>query len=253
MEHGIAQLAIIPIRGEAAHRYEQVSQLLFGETYRIIEWLDEWVKIATDQDDYEGYVSRGQVTTLSADDHTALLQAAPVLTHAPITVARRCSDGSDMLLPAGCTLPFFENGTSRIDNEVFEIPELVERSEDLIATAKTFLNTFYLWGGRTHFGIDCSGFAQNVFKQHGIKIRRDAYQQAEQGTTVDFLPEAKAGDLAFFDNEQGRITHVGIMMDNEHIIHASGRVKIDRVDGQGIYSEELKKHTHKLRIIKRYF
>jgi cell wall-associated NlpC family hydrolase len=117
--------------------------------------------------------------------------------------------------------------------------------------AKSFLNTPYLWGGRTHYGIDCSGFTQAVFKLRGFDLKRDAWMQAEQGTVVDFLAEAKLGDLAFFNNSEGKITHVGIMLNNEQIIHASGRVKIDRIDGQGIYSEELKRYTHKLRIVKR--
>ena len=118
-------------------------------------------------------------------------------------------------------------------------------------TAKSFLNVPYLWGGRTHFGIDCSGFAQAVYRLQGITLKRDAYLQAEQGQTVDFLQEAKLGDLAFFDNEEGRITHVGMMLNNEQIIHASGKVKIYKIDMQGIYSAEQKKHTHKLRIVKR--
>src|SRR5690606_26313776 len=106
--------------------------------------------------------------------------------------------------------------------------------------------------GRTNFGIDCSGFSQIAFKMQGVKINRDASQQAEQGTAVDLLTEAKAGDSSSEHNEEGRITQVGIMLNNNQIIHASGRVKIDMIDDQGIFSSDLKKYSHKLRFIRRY-
>ncbi|RYD84245.1 MAG: NlpC/P60 family protein, partial [Sphingobacteriales bacterium] len=122
----------------------------------------------------------------------------------------------------------------------------------LIETATQFLNAPYLWGGRTHFGIDCSGLTQAVFKLHAIKILRDASQQAQQGEPVENIADAQAGDLAFFENKDGRITHVGIMLDNETIIHASGKVKINRIDEWGIYSDELQRYTHKLSWIKRF-
>ncbi len=154
-------------------------------------------------------------------------------------------------MPVGSSLVFLKGTTCQIGDEKFEIIGEIGETAKLDITAKSFLNTPYLWGGRTHYGIDCSGFTQAVFKLQGIHLRRDAWMQAEQGETVDFLAEAKMGDLAFFDNAEGKITHVGIMLNNEQIIHASGRVKIDSMDSQGIYSEELKRTTHKLRIIKR--
>jgi cell wall-associated NlpC family hydrolase len=252
MQYGISTLAIIPLRAEAGERSEMVSQLLFGETYQIMEWQEKWVKILTAFDNYEGWISRVQVSLINDEDYLTLQETPPTLTTQPLTIANKQTDNSLLYLPAGSSLPFYENGSSWIGNEVFGVNDVGEAEKFIIATAKTYLNTPYLWGGRTHFGIDCSGFAQTVFKQHSIRIRRDASQQAEQGTVVDFLHSAQAGDLAFFDNTEGRIVHVGIMLDNEHIIHASGRVKIERIDDQGIYSDELKKHTHNLRIIKRY-
>jgi len=252
MQYGISTLSIIPLRAEASERSEMVSQLLFGETYEIAEWQDKWVKIITAYDEYEGWISRVQVNLLNYEDYLILQTSVPMLTVQAVTLANKQTDNSLLLLPAGSTLPFYENGSSWIENEVFGVNDVGETGTDIIATAKSYLNTPYLWGGRTHFGIDCSGFTQTVFKQHGIHIKRDASQQAEQGSVVDFLPAAEAGDLAFFDNDEGRIVHVGIMLSNEQIIHASGRVKVDHIDGQGIYSNELKKHTHKLRIIKRY-
>ena len=139
--------------------------------------------------------------------------------------------------------------------EVFFIPfqpGLNPSADALIVTALFFQNAPYLWGGRTLFGIDCSGFSQIVFKLNGIKLNRDAWQQAEQGAVVDFLPEAKSGDLAFFDNAEGRIIHVGIMLGTNKIIHASGKVRVDTIDNQGIYNAEMGRYTHKLRIIKRF-
>ncbi|WDF53395.1 C40 family peptidase [Mucilaginibacter sp. KACC 22063] len=251
MEYGISHLAIIPMRKEAREQSEMVSQLLFGETYEVLERTEKWVRIISTHDGYEGWISWNQVTELNDQGFTALAMNKPVLTAAPVTTAKKIADGSLLYLPSGSTLPGWAQGMCSINNDVYEIWR-EKAGSDLISFAKTFLNTPYLWGGRTHFGIDCSGLVQAVFRQQGLTLKRDAYLQAEEGETVDFLPEAQAGDVAFFDNDEGRIVHVGIMLNNEQILHASGKVKIERVDNHGIYSEEYKRYTHKLRIIKRY-
>jgi cell wall-associated NlpC family hydrolase len=113
------------------------------------------------------------------------------------------------------------------------------------------LNAPYLWGGKTPFGIDCSGFTQMVYKLNGYHLSRDASQQATQGEALSFIEESEPGDLAFFDNEEGNIIHVGIIMENNYIIHASGKVRVDRLDHLGIFNPETQKHTHKLRVIKK--
>jgi cell wall-associated NlpC family hydrolase len=122
---------------------------------------------------------------------------------------------------------------------------------NIVATAFLYLNAPYLWGGKTPFGVDCSGFTQMVYKLNGINLNRDASQQATQGEALSFIEESEPGDLAFFDNAEGEIIHVGIIMENNYIIHAHGKVRIDRLDHSGIYNAERQIHTHKLRVIKK--
>lgn len=251
MEYGICNLSVIPLRAEASDKSEQVSQILFGETFEILEWTERWVKIITTNDNYEGWIGRLQFTMLGHIAYITLKQTPPPITYRAVTQAWKKPDNSVLYLPVGSSLAFLKGTTCQINSEQFEIIGEIGETENLEITAKSFLNTAYLWGGRTHYGIDCSGFTQAVFKLQGVHLKRDAWMQAEQGNVVDFLAEAKLGDLAFFDNAEGKITHVGIMLNNEQIIHASGRVKIDRIDSQGIYSEESKRYTHKLRIIRR--
>ena len=123
--------------------------------------------------------------------------------------------------------------------------------EVLVALGRPFLGTAYLWGGKSIFGVDCSGFVQQLYKLFGIFLPRDAYQQAEVGELVGFLQEAKLGDLAFFDNDEGRITHVGMLLSDRLIMHASGNVRIDPIDHAGIIHRITGKRTHHLRLIKR--
>jgi len=251
MEYGICNLAIVPLRAETAHRSEQVSQLLFGETFEIVEHNGEWLRILTSFDGYEGWISKLQYQPLTADTMLQLQPIPAITTRAVLTAARKEDDNSIVYLPFGSSLPFYNGADCHIANSNYN----VETTGDLntfLEIAYSFFNTPYLWGGRTHFGVDCSGYVQAVLRTQGIHLKRDASLQASQGTAVDFLTEARLGDLAFFDNAEGRITHVGIMLDNQSIIHASGRVKIDRIDDEGIYVAEQKKYTHKLRIIKRF-
>ena len=135
----------------------------------------------------------------------------------------------------------------------FEGKELNETNpkSKLVSTALHYLNSPYLWGGKSPFGIDCSGFVQCVYQLHGIQLPRDAYLQAAHGETLGFIDESEPGDLAFFDNNEGKITHVGIIMPDYHIIHAFGQVRIDRLDQTGIFNSLQNTHTHKLRVIKK--
>ncbi|PWK78084.1 SH3 domain-containing protein [Mucilaginibacter oryzae] len=252
MEYGICNLAVIPLRAEPNERSEQVSQLLFGEAFEITEWQTNWVKIVAEADGYVGWIGRLQFAMLGHIAYKHIKHTVPQLTYRAVTQAWKISDNSVMYLPAGSSLPFLEGTLCRIGNERYEIIGEIGEREDIPATAKSFINSPYLWGGRTHFGIDCSGFTQAVYKMRGIRLKRDAGMQVKEGTKVDSLQDAKTGDLAFFDNAEGKVTHVGILLNNEQIIHASGKVKIDTIDNDGIYSADHKRHTHHLCGIRRF-
>ena len=252
MEYGICNLAIIPLRAEASDKSELVSQILFGEAFEIIEWTENWVNIITVIDNYSGWIGRLQFIMLAHLAFNELRQIPPPITYRPVTQAWKINNNSILYLPIGSSLVFLEGTTCHIGNDRFEIIGVVGETKNMAATAMSFLNAPYLWGGRTHFGIDCSGFTQTVFKLQGVNLMRNACQQVEQGFIVN-LQEAKLGDLAFFSNKDGKIIHVGIMLNNENIIHASGKVKIDSVDETGIYSKEFKRYTHKLSTVKRMY
>ncbi|MET1054630.1 MAG: C40 family peptidase [Pedobacter sp.] len=253
----ICRVAIAPLRPAASDKAEIATQLLFGDAVEVLEEVQPWWRIRNAYDDYEGWMDFKQLIVVSHEEYLSA-QDYKTLVPADVVNTVTAQDETAFYLPSSAVLPAYANGSCQIGNQQFKVsfdPYQVSpvTEEKITELAKFFRNAPYLWGGRTLFGIDCSGFSQAVFKLAGIRIKRDAAQQAEQGDTVNFLPEVKTGDLAFFDNAEGRIIHVGILLDQHRIIHASGRVRIDPIDDQGIYNPELGRYTHKLRIIKRFF
>lgn len=249
---GICNLAIVPVRSEPSDRSEIVTQLLFGEHIEILERQNQWARIKIQFDDYEGWVDSKQYQVISEANYNQLSKEAIIL-NADLIDYITSSDNLLLPIPLGASLSFLNNNEINISNFDFEGTKTsgIKPKSALLNTAFMYLNAPYLWGGKTPFGIDCSGFTQMVYKLNGYKIHRDASQQALEGEPLSFIEESEAGDLAFFDNDEGNIIHVGIIMDNNYIIHASGKVRIDRLDHLGIYNPELNKHTHKLRVIKK--
>lgn len=256
MKYGICTLSIVPVRKEPSHKSELVTQLLFGETYEVVSAEGNWRRVSCSYDGYEGWIDENQHHPLADKDYAAYRES---IKGVALELSSSASSNLHSLpVTAGCTLPNFDGMNFKIGREKFiyngqaVIPETPNKSI-IERVALRYLNAPYLWGGRSPFGIDCSGYTQIVFKFCGVAIKRDAYQQAELGSAVDFVEESQTGDLAFFANAENRITHVGIVLKDQRIIHAAGKVRIDKLDHFGIYNAETKKYTHQLKLIKRFF
>ena len=256
MNFGVCCLSVVPVRADVSGKAEMVSQLLFGETFIILSSTKGWAKIVIDHDSYEGWIDEKQFIPLSNEEHKKLQSTTKYYSTDLVQTVNQDNDRSIAILPG--SILYNASGTEfLLGGKTFSyhgqsIKANIKPSVDkLILNALLFLNSPYLWGGRSPFGIDCSGFVQIVARLSGLSLPRDTHQQAEEGEMINMIAEAKPGDLAFFDNEDGRIIHVGIMLENAQIIHASGLVRIDTIDHHGIFRQDIKKYTHKLRVIKR--
>lgn len=254
-EFGFCNLTCVPVRADSSEKSEMVNQLLFGETFEIVDAIKSWKVIRGTLDKYEGFVDEKQFLRISGEEYEKLrkgLMRKTAFGHSQVTD----STGNKIIIMPASSLDGFDDGKLTLGNTTFSIaddiqsiPGTPERA-GIVEAAKAFLHAPYLWGGRTLAGIDCSGLVQNAFKMNGIAVNRDASYQARQGDTLNMISEAQPGDLAFFDNEEGEIIHVGIIAGDGKIIHASGYVRIDDIDHHGIFNTQLKKYTHNLRLIK---
>lgn len=253
----VCVVSVCVLRRGPSDTQEIVSQLLFGETVEVlIKKHNSWMHVRCCHDGYEGWVDSKQLVRISEEENETYEKSSNYSLDVVQSISNEYHTFPILL---GSKLPKFDglhlkihdykylfNGTV-IDTQRMEkvTAELVER------IARKYIHAPYLWGGRSIFGIDCSGFTQQVFKFLNYKLPRDAYQQVNEGVIIDFLETCKVGDLAFFENEEKKIIHVGIILPNNKIIHASGSVRIDNLDHEGIYNKELKKYTHKFRVAKR--
>lgn len=235
MDIGICTVSVAAVRLEQSHQSEMTTQMLFGETVDILERERKFTKVKMHFDGYEGWVDSNQIKSIS--EKQLAERKIQILTK---NFEVQQQDGKNILLSTGSEIDA-ESSANFLNVNQIEIH------------AKEFLNVPYLWSGRSFFGLDCSGFIQLLYKNHGINLPREAHQQAEKGEVLSFVEECKAGDLAFFENDEGAITHVGMMLSTHQIIHAFGKVRIDSLDSSGIFNSELKMHTHKLRFIRSVF
>ncbi|MCX6327102.1 MAG: C40 family peptidase [Bacteroidia bacterium] len=251
MEKYICENVFVPLRSGPSHRTEMLSQILFGEKYSAVEKSGSWMKIETLFDKYTGWIDMDHLQHTVDEE----ISSGYVLNR---TLLCYKNDKTKMVLEAGCEVfkPDFEDKIFAIGKNIYNTcPEFsnkyISTNDSLPDTAMKFINSPYIWGGRIPSGIDCSGFTQLVYKIHGMAIPRDSWQQADAGKNIDFIDEAEPGDLVFFDNERGRISHVGMMISRGLVMHASGRVRIDSIDHQGIFKPEIGGYSYHLRMIKR--
>ncbi|MBX2931493.1 MAG: C40 family peptidase [Chitinophagaceae bacterium] len=246
MNYAATIVSVAPLRYEASHKSEMINQLLFGECVIITDSTKDFFKVTCLYDGYEGWCAKNQLAEVDENFYTTNHQK--IIT---TSIAEATCNGQNMYLSSGSFIGCINHHQLNIGNTNFVFNNTYTSPIHLQKIMFSYINTPYLWGGKSIFGIDCSGFVQQVYKLLGIPLKRDAHQQAEQGNIVGFLQEATMGDLAFFDNEEGKIIHVGILLNESEIIHASGQVRKDKIDNAGIIHTETQKRTHNLRIIKR--
>lgn len=258
MEYGVCHIAIIPLRAFPAETSEMVSQLLFGEAYQVLEKIESWIKIETCDNPYQGWIDKKLLNPLPPLEAEKYINSKKFFLKNLILQIRNNQTKTVFPIFKGASFPYPVNEILHLGTHTFELilpqQEITETDTltELATFATSYLESPYLWGGRSPAGIDCSGFVQIVYKSMDIDLPRDASQQVSLGKTVDFIHETEMGDVAFFENQDGKIIHTGIILHNQNIIHASGKVRLDKIDQTGIFNLDSNQYTHFLRIIKRY-
>jgi hypothetical protein len=258
-DYGYCNTSIAAMRAEPSDRSEMVSQLFFCEVFTILEDTVKWLFIRCENDGYTGWIDRKQYVPITDKEYTLLRGRSIAFPKDFMMTMENQQTGKPIRIFHGTPLPINLQGLIEINNHtwkpegaIFYRPTSPLDRKNIVDMAKSYEQTPYLWGGKSCFGCDCSGFVQTIYNMNGVSIKRDASQQAREGETVNLIDEALPGDLVFFDNHEGNIIHVGILIEDNQIIPASGCVRIDKIDHFGIFNPQQQTYTHKLRIIKRY-
>ncbi|WP_224483176.1 C40 family peptidase [Robertkochia aurantiaca] len=247
MQYGICNLSIVPVRMEPNEHSEMTSQLLYGEHFKVLECRKYWSRIRVAFDKFEGWIANNQYLLIEEAQYSQL-QGNPIALSGDLVEVIYDQNNNLLPVPLGSQISAADFLQGFYDGS---IRKGKHKKEKIIESALMYLNSPFLWGGKTPFGIDSSGFTQMVYKLNGHSLKRTAAEQSQQGEALSFIEESDPGDLAFFDDDEGQIVHVGLIMHDHHIIHSYGKVRIDRIDHTGIFNTDTRTHTHKLRVIKR--
>lgn len=247
MQYGICNLNCVPVRKENSDTAEMVTEILFGDHFKVLEKQKKWSKIRIAYDSYEGWIDNKQYQLLTQEAYLSYHNSADAFL---VDLVDFAVGENQQLTPLSVGANLKAASLFKLQCEGQQVNGKIDKSK-LVDLASIYLNAPYLWGGKTPFGIDCSGLTQMVYKIAGIPLLRDASQQVTQGDPLSFIEESEPGDLAFFDNNEGDIIHVGIVLENNYIIHAHGKVRLDRLDHTGIYNVDTNRYSHKLRVIKK--
>lgn len=255
LSYAIVTISLCALRAEPSHRSEMVSQLLLGELCTVEEVRKDWIKVRNDADGYEGWLSLSGIEKIPQKTFEAFKQQHSVVVPSPFTA--HMSGGADVWVPAGARLYDFNKKADKVDFQIgskhLTASWQPTYPQNPVEVAMQMLNSPYLWGGKSNAGIDCSGLTQLCFGICGVSLMRDASQQAKMGMPISGVEQAREGDLAFFQNEAGRIMHVGIVLSGHRIIHSSGYVRIDKLDDKGIFRESEGRYSHHLCCIRRMY
>ena len=255
MHYAVCQVSLAPLRSHPAEKSEMVSQLLFGETVSVHETKDNWGHVTCTWDGVSGWADLKQLKRISDEEHNEYSREQAM----SLSLVEGLMAADHFIpLTLGAVLPSYDGLRCRLGNQSFQFSGSVitpnntpATGEWIVKIARRYLHAPYMWGGRSPFGIDAAGLVQMVFKMAGMQLLREPMHQVTQGRSIDFTEQCQAGDLAFFDNGKGDINHVGIVLPGCLLIHASGKVRIDKLDHFGLFNPELNRYTHQLRIVKR--
>lgn len=256
MRYGVCAVGVSSVRVRTSHKSELLSQLLFGECLEILERKGrQWARVRCAWDDFVGWVATNEIMEITRSEFERM--TASPSSSLEYSQALRAPDHF-LPIPLGASLPEFDGIRLQLGNRYYEFSgQSIQAGEKpatpqlILKLARRYLYVPYLWGGRSVYGIDSPGLIQMIFKLAGIALPREANQQVHLGESVDFIDQSQEGDLVFFENRARRINHVGILLGNGEVLHAYGRVRIDKIDHYGIYDTVERRYTHKLRVLRR--